>query len=700
MGEHAEATRHDGAAMLKLRRLLLTVLCVFIVGFTAGVFVLVQRIFNNFGPAVREDLQWKALRGAQELARSADLALAIRDRQLVERAFADYTRSADVVAIVAEDGEGKVIAAHGKVPSPVVSFAGPPLTLSETTSHLRAWAPATIEGGTVGRVEVIVSKHRLIHAGRLLLRISLATGVAGAAVLVGGIFFVVLFTKAIAQRDRQLAMYAASLEMRIFERTAELKSMNREMRLVLDNVEQGFITISNTGVMSPQRSTIVERWLPGAKAGATLPDAIRPHDPTAAEWLELGLEALREGILPIDLLLAQLPGRMRLEALTLRLGYKPIIDPGGMLQLLVILTDITDEIVRERVERDSREMSEVFRRIGGDRLGFEHFFYEATGLVAQIVAGKHPRETERRLIHTLKGNAALYGVESVAQLCHQLETDLAMEDRSVSESERRALHGEWTRVGEMVGSMLGADRAVIALEETDLRALLDAIKRSASPAELTALVTSWRDEPVSVRLSALAEQARYLSKRLGKPEVLVHVDAGNVRLPARRWNTFWAAMVHAVANAVDHGIEQAATRRSRGKPERGQVWLSVQREGHALEICVRDDGGGVDWTRLAERAVARGLAHETKEDLVTVMLTDGVSTRDEAGATSGRGVGLAALLQVTTRMGGSIEVHSEPGRETRFVFHFDLEAVAASSRPDPFGSTQEFRAVELRGFRT
>jgi len=705
MGEHsdagtpAETAKHGDAAILKLRRLLLAVLCVSIVAFTAGVFVLVQRIFDNFGPGVREDLQWKTIRGVRELARASDLALAIRDRDLVQRAFGDYARSEDVVAIVAQDADSQLLAAHGAVPAGLAPFEGPALTLAETDTHLRAWAPATIEGGTVGRVALVVSKRRLVQSERLLRRISLATGVAGGVVLVGGIFFVVLFTRAIAQRDRQLADYASSLEKRISERTLELDRMNRGMRLVLDNVGQGFVTISPSGVMSAQRSAIIDRWLPKAGPGATLADAIRPHDPSAAEWLELGLEALHEGVLPIELLLAQLPARMKLEALTLRLGYRPIMGPDGGLQLLVILTDVTDEIVRERVERDSREMSQVFRRIGNDRLGFEHFFYEATGLVAQIVAGANNREVERRLIHTLKGNAALYGVESVAQLCHQLENDLNIEERTISESERRALHSEWTRVGELVGPMLGEERAIIALEENDLRGLLEAIRKGASGGELTALVTAWRDEPVSVRLSALAEQARFLSKRLGKPEVLVHVEAGNLRLNAKRWSAFWAAMVHAVANAVDHGIEDAATRRSRGKPERGQLWLAAQRDGRAIVISVRDDGGGIDWTRLAERAVARGLAHETREDLVSVMLTDGVSTRDEAGQTSGRGVGLAALLQATTRMGGSIEVHSEAGRETRFVFRFDLLAIAASARPE-LSATQELTAVSLPGFRT
>ena len=302
--------------------------------------------------------------------------------------------------------------------------------------------------------------------------------------------------------------------------------------------------------------------------------------------------------------------------------------------------------------------------------------------MAQIVAGDNPPEVERRLIHTLKGNAALYGVESVASLCHELESNLALEERAVSESERRELHDHWTRIGELVGSMLREDRGQIALEESDLRALLDGIRRNAPPAELTALVNAWRDEPVALRLEALAEQARYLSKRLGKPEVMVQVEAGSVRLPARRWNGFWAAMVHAVANAIDHGIEETAARRARGKPERGQLWLSAHRDARELHLSIRDDGSGIDWTRLAERAVERGLPHDSKEDLVAVMLTDGVSTRDEVARTSGRGVGLAALLEATSGLGGNIEVQSDPGQGTRFLFRFDLQALAATAPPD------------------
>jgi hypothetical protein len=40
--------------------------------------------------------------------------------------------------------------------------------------------------------------------------------------------------------------------------------------------------------------------------------------------------------------------------------------------------------------------------------------------------------------------------------------------------------------------------------------------------------------------------------------------------------------------------------------------------------------------------------------------------------TSGRGVGLAALREVCTELGGTIQVDSERGRGTRFQFRFSL----------------------------
>jgi two-component system chemotaxis sensor kinase CheA len=159
---------------------------------------------------------------------------------------------------------------------------------------------------------------------------------------------------------------------------------------------------------------------------------------------------------------------------------------------------------------------------------------------------------------------------------------------------------------------------------------------------------------------------------------------GDLRIDQHGWQPFWSAMIHAVRNAVDHGIEDAAQRREAGKPEAGAIELGAERSDGQLRFWIRDDGRGIDWQRLASRALARGVPCDSHADLVRALFVDGVTTRDVATELSGRGVGLSALHQVVEALGGAIEVHSVPGEGAEFRFTFDerrtSEAAAAAPR--------------------
>jgi two-component system chemotaxis sensor kinase CheA len=87
---------------------------------------------------------------------------------------------------------------------------------------------------------------------------------------------------------------------------------------------------------------------------------------------------------------------------------------------------------------------------------------------------------------------------------------------------------------------------------------------------------------------------------------------------------------------------------------------------------VRDDGRGIDWSKVEARAAEKGLPHATHAQLVEAIFADGVSTKDRASQISGRGVGLAALRAATLTLGGHIEVESEAGRGTCLLFRFGM----------------------------
>jgi two-component system chemotaxis sensor kinase CheA len=679
-GPMAGSNRPPRITIQGLRRLILVVMTFSVLGFTVGVFVLVQRIFDNFGPAVEKDLDWKTLRGSQELARAADLGLALSDVKIVTQAFGDYRKVEDVIAIVAMNSSGETVAIHGNLPETVEQlFSGSPVKIRRTPGYLVAWASAVVEGNTVGKIALAISTRRLVQSEIILRRISYGTMGVGIVALVFGILFVNFFTRSIAMRDAQLAEYATGLEKKVTERTVELDQRNRGMRLVLDNVTQGFITVGLDGVMSSERSSIVDRWFGIPDEKITFADYLRSSDTNFADWFTLGLQSLAEDLLPRELLIDQLPKRLMQGHRTMSLCYTPILTSDGntIERILVVITDITDELAREIMERDTREMSRIFQRASSDRSGAEQFFAEAEEIVRKIIDGQLDGLTEKRQVHTLKGNCALFGIESLSQLCHEIESRLVDEGGNITPTERTRINNQWKHVSNLARAMMGERRSTIELEEVDIQELIKALRNHAPHDSILAITESWRHEAVSLRFGRLADKAVYLAKRLGKPAVIVHTETCGVRLEPTRWAPFWSSFIHVINNAVDHGIEDPGTRTTLHKPTAGNLWMTALREDGMLVISLRDDGRGIDWQRIKEKANERKLPNATHADLVEAMFADGISTRETATQTSGRGVGLAALQEATLALGGKIHVQSELGKGTVFEFRFGKTDAAA-----------------------
>jgi hypothetical protein len=115
-----------GFSIRRLRTFILVALVAGVSVFTGVMFTLVQSLSERFGPQVQADLEWRALRGAQELSRTADIGLAVSDAAMVTEPFGVYASSSDIQAIVAIDSAGGVVARHGAIASiePVLAAAG------------------------------------------------------------------------------------------------------------------------------------------------------------------------------------------------------------------------------------------------------------------------------------------------------------------------------------------------------------------------------------------------------------------------------------------------------------------------------------------------------------------------------------------------------------------------------------------------
>jgi two-component system chemotaxis sensor kinase CheA len=383
--------------------------------------------------------------------------------------------------------------------------------------------------------------------------------------------------------------------------------------------------------------------------------------------------------MPFDVCLHQLPRKLEIEQRDYEIEYTPLKDgtDSDWSGMLVVISDVTERIAAERAEGEQRELVAAFNRVMADRAAFVDFLAEARGMVSALVGDeRRPLVEVKRLLHTLKGNAASFGLNRLSSLCHRLEDVIEQSSADLSPANRTELATHWQRFTGGVRALFSerAERGM-AVDEEDYDAVVQAVQRGASREELARALAEWKLERVDHRLARFAEQARELGVRLGKGEVTVEVEAGRLRLAREPLAPFWGAFTHVVRNAIDHGLEPPRERVDRGKSSSGTLKLWAKGTDRVVTVGVSDDGRGVDWDAVAARAKQAGLAHARRDDLVRALFHEGMSTQAAPTEVSGRGIGLAAVRVECEKLGGTCSVESDAGRGTTFSFAFPRERV-------------------------
>ncbi|MCX7655198.1 MAG: chemotaxis protein CheA [Treponemataceae bacterium] len=193
--------------------------------------------------------------------------------------------------------------------------------------------------------------------------------------------------------------------------------------------------------------------------------------------------------------------------------------------------------------------------------------------------------------------------------------------------------------------------------------------------ELQEGVMRIRMVPISQIFNRFPRLVRDLSKSLNKKVNLV-IEGEETELDKSVIEDLLDPIMHSVRNSIDHGIEHPEDRRAAGKNETGTVLLKASNEGNMIIIEIADDGKGIDVEAVRAKAVERGLIHPNKiltdVEAFNLIFEPGFSTAKQITNISGRGVGLDVVRRQIEKLNGTVTVHSERGRGTRFIIKLPL----------------------------
>lgn len=196
------------------------------------------------------------------------------------------------------------------------------------------------------------------------------------------------------------------------------------------------------------------------------------------------------------------------------------------------------------------------------------------------------------------------------------------------------------------------------------------LQQARTQTELQEQLMSARMDSFSRLVPRLRKTVRQVSEELGK---YVDLDVINAEgeMDRTMLEHMLAPLEHMLRNAISHGIEETPeARMALGKPEKGKITLSIQREGADIVLEVADDGRGIDIHKVRDRAIEQNLITATTalsdQDAMQLILRSGFSTADSVTQISGRGVGMDVVNSKVRQLGGSIMIGSEKGLGARF----------------------------------
>jgi signal transduction histidine kinase/HPt (histidine-containing phosphotransfer) domain-containing protein/ActR/RegA family two-component response regulator len=266
LGGSDNTRRMLSGVRFKLRLIILTLLVVSVL--TGLLLSLVNRVFSNLTPSIKEDLQWKAQRGAAELSHTADLGVLTNDQSQLRQVSQRYAAERDFLYVGFRDAQGRLVFEQGHAEHlPTITQSAE--TIAENEWAYASWAPMDVEGLAIGEVVLAVSKQRLDSGTQLYRRIVMAGLLgAGVALALALLFVRIYITPILRLTEHTFVELERSVDAALASARARsqfLANMSHEIRTPMNGVF-GMVHLVQQTELTPAQRRYVDLIAASAKS--------------------------------------------------------------------------------------------------------------------------------------------------------------------------------------------------------------------------------------------------------------------------------------------------------------------------------------------------------------------------------------------------------------------------------------------------
>lgn len=229
-------------------------------------------------------------------------------------------------------------------------------------------------------------------------------------------------------------------------------------------------------------------------------------------------------------------------------------------------------------------------------------------------------------------------------------------------------------------------RGALDKVKTDLEALYK--DQCTSIGEIQTRLLRLRNVEFGTVANRLQRTVRVICEEEGK-SAEVAIENATLEIDTQVIDGLVEPLLHLLKNAVVHGIELPETRRMLGKPEVGKITVRVSNKGAYVVMSVTDDGRGIAFRPLLDKAVASNLISPVEAEQMTpdeireLIFLPGLTTAQNLTLNAGRGVGMSIVRENVAARGGNISIETWPQKGTTFTIRIPRPFAEIDAAGDP-----------------